>query len=378
VTFRDNPSQALKFLESAANLKPLVVRLSGRNPSASLLHQISTSILHARLFSENADKAPLEIRPLLVHYSAVNFAKALVLSVTGDGLNTLPQSHGLTFHASPHGLMMDGVVEVNTRGTFQRFNDVVAGLNGFEYLGDRSSRKRILRATSLATELDGMKCSMRDILGHTPFIEESYERTFSEVSAAEHLEIYNNAGDQWVVRITRHEECQGREHLAAIVRSICERVPFLSQWCFQRADRAWDSTSLTFINVPPLNNGFNEDVLAQDGADFELRNWPHVAPAPRFDALETLPSLTGLFSARRYYIPRLHGQIIAEYSLALMGLHALSSIVRYEPHVWTAALNRRALPGARSEDYVLSLIEEFLNCPSVNFANLVICVLLDG
>jgi len=66
----------IRFLESVTHLKALLRARSGRTPLTSVAHEISACLQQGRLFYEAAADAPLEIRPLLLYYGFVAFAKA--------------------------------------------------------------------------------------------------------------------------------------------------------------------------------------------------------------------------------------------------------------------------------------------------------------
>jgi hypothetical protein len=53
-----------KFLESTDNVRPLIKKLTGREPSAAIARDITACLQQGRLFYEAAADAPLEIRPL--------------------------------------------------------------------------------------------------------------------------------------------------------------------------------------------------------------------------------------------------------------------------------------------------------------------------
>jgi len=58
----------LTFLESTANLKPLIRKATGRTPSTSIAREVATCLQQGRLFFQAAEASALEIRPLLLFY----------------------------------------------------------------------------------------------------------------------------------------------------------------------------------------------------------------------------------------------------------------------------------------------------------------------
>src|SRR5437870_4124184 len=91
----------IRFLESTSNLRELLSRNSGRELSLERANQISVCLEQGRLLFEAAQESPWEIKPLIVYYGMVGFAKAIFLSRKFAKLETLPQRHGLTFSSQP-------------------------------------------------------------------------------------------------------------------------------------------------------------------------------------------------------------------------------------------------------------------------------------
>jgi hypothetical protein len=69
-------------------------------------------------------EAALEIRPLLLYYGFLAFARATVISRTGHRLSTLRRGHGLKDKLKDGGRLTDAAVAVHGMGTFSEFNDV--------------------------------------------------------------------------------------------------------------------------------------------------------------------------------------------------------------------------------------------------------------
>ena len=64
-----------RFLESSENLKPLVKKRFGREPSTSVAREIAVCLQQGRLFYEAAAASPLEIKPLQMFYGMVAFLR---------------------------------------------------------------------------------------------------------------------------------------------------------------------------------------------------------------------------------------------------------------------------------------------------------------
>jgi len=128
-----------RFLESSENLKPLVKKSFGREPSTSLAREIASCLQQGRLFYEAAASSPLEIRPLQLFYGMVGFAKALVIARNQHPLSTLTPSHGLKDISQGNSKIADLRLKILGRGTFQDFNDVASDLSRLRY-ADSSPR----------------------------------------------------------------------------------------------------------------------------------------------------------------------------------------------------------------------------------------------
>ena len=367
--------QKLQFLESTTNLKGPVQALSGREPNAGLLNEISTCLLHGRLFSKNAAEAPLEIRPLLRHYSAINFAKALVLSVTGNRLSTLPQAHGLSFDLAENQSIADSRVSIRGTGTFQVLNDVLSGLNKLRYIDSETNRREVPVATAPSRDLGILDVTLRDVWRHTPYTESIYELTFAEESATRVISLFPRNQTVWELRFDEKDLFTDRASLQLLVERLRARVPFLSRWRLQQADHGWDKSVLMFTNFAPPADEFAEALLLQREDRFLLSS-NALANASHFDPVASLPPLAGGFAAAPYFVAPIGGRYIADFAMGLIGLHALSSVVRYYPHLWTAAIHGRAGPGGGKDDRLLAMVEAFLGAPSTDLSTLVAAVLM--
>ena len=123
------------FLESIENLRPLVERARGRTPSAGLAREMTSCLQQGRLFYESADQSDLAIRPLLLFYGTMAYAKALIALQTLNSLSTLRPAHGINDKSRDDSRVDELEVVIGDHaGTFQAFNDAVAPLNRFTYI----------------------------------------------------------------------------------------------------------------------------------------------------------------------------------------------------------------------------------------------------
>src|SRR5688572_25878980 len=109
----------IRFLESTSKLREIVSRNSGRELSLERANQVSVCLEQGRLFFEAAQQVGWEIKPLLVYYGIVGFAKAMCLVRNWEKLENLPARHGLS-DVSANTSIEDMRVRILKEGTFQR------------------------------------------------------------------------------------------------------------------------------------------------------------------------------------------------------------------------------------------------------------------
>jgi len=169
-----------KFLESAENLKPLVRKRFGREPSSSIAREMAACLLQGRLFYEAAASSPLEIRPLQQFYGMVGFAKAIVIAKDVRSLATLRHAHGLIDVSDNNSRIADLRVRIQNAGTFQEFNDAIASFNRLCYIDNQTNYKSVSLPSANSAEIRGLVFSLKDILGRVPRLESLYRMTFGE------------------------------------------------------------------------------------------------------------------------------------------------------------------------------------------------------
>jgi hypothetical protein len=142
-----------RFLESGENLKPLVKKRFGREPSSSITREIIACLQQGRLFYEAAASSPLEIRPLQQFYGMVGFSKAIVVASQLRSLSTLRPAHGLRDISAGNSRIADLRLRIENAGTFQEFNDVVATLTRLCYI-DNATRWRAISLPSAKSSVN--------------------------------------------------------------------------------------------------------------------------------------------------------------------------------------------------------------------------------
>ena len=150
----------IRFMESSSNLKGLLKKSIGREPSTKVAREIATCIRQGRLFFETAISSPLEIQPLQIFYGVIGFAAAIALSRKLVSISTLPQKHGLKDVSGQDSLVEQMTLEFDANGMFQGFNDAVAELSRINYYPDAMS-KCIFIPFDQTTRLLGAKMTIK-------------------------------------------------------------------------------------------------------------------------------------------------------------------------------------------------------------------------
>lgn len=354
-------SQAeLRYLEGEAALKDRIFELSGREPNAAQTSFVSSCLLHGRMFWESAATAPLETRPLLLYYGSAAFAKALVLATTGRRLQDLSQSHGLSCKVGDGELIAGFTMQANGRGLFQEFNDAVAVRNRLVYLDEHGQRAIHVTPTAMASRLTSFEVSLLDCFSRVPGIGTPFKLCTGNEQQLTPIWF----GDSHIgqsrksIQVSSSRRLDGRDGLIEIVAEIRAQAPFLVRWQLAEATFHYGTTTLTFINLEaPADELLH---MADSNGHFVLGA---AAQGARFDALASLPPLTGGYSGGLQhvaYAQPLGDLDVSEFSLIFAALLGLSSLVRYHPHTWTACVHRRRLAGRPVDDALLPVIEAFL------------------
>jgi YaaC-like protein len=349
------------FLESTTNLKPLVKRLTGRTPSTAVARGIAVCLQQGRLFYQSAAQSPPEIRPLLLFYGTMAFARAVTAAVECVGLEALPQSHGVK-DVTPNGAVLsDLLVRIEPNGTFARFNDVVANRNQLKVIGRGLNFRTISLPAAQSADLQNLQLSLKDILARTPTLANLYVATFGEPAYSEQMILDQHAASpRWNLQFYDVTPLTDRTTLRQIVESLRTRFPILTKWRLVEAARAWDRSVLKFVNVPVPANELDEQTLGE----FELRFVAqHGIEGPDVDIERILSPLGGGIStgASHVLIAPLAGQYLSEYSLQYLGMFLLSSLVRYRPATWVHALTRSITSETPADDHALALVMAFMD-----------------
>lgn len=386
---------AIRFLESAGNLAPLVKLRTGKTCSDGVARDIAACLQQGRQFYESAGESALEIRPLLLYYGMVGFAKAVILASHVRRHSTLAKSHGLRdispANASASELTLaigqgdndtdDGSeitipgisLAIRGAGTFQQFNDVVRRLHRFRYNDPRDALQTLtFPDAATSDELAHLRVSLKDILGRIPGLHTLYSDTFGEPAATIPLRVYPYSDDVFTLGIVRKEPFTDLASLQSMINAARDEWPFLTKWRLKDADVRWGTSNLTFENS-------RDDAMAEltaDGMNAERTEYENKPAETRFSLEEGgLPILTGGYGGPEHAVFPLDGKQIAEYSLHFLGLFLLSTLVRYRPATWRHSVSRTALSTAPADDRALALIERFLDMNSERVPRFVVYLL---
>lgn len=370
----------LKFLESSSNIKLLVKEVVGREPSSKLASEISVCLQQGRMFFETATDSPTEIKPLQIFYGMIGFAKALTLARTLKNIETLTQSHGLKDITSPNSFLEDIQLKIQSKGTFQDFNNVISQFDRVHYFDKYSMPKWHFIPTSKSNNLCDKTITLKEIMARLLALNDLYKDTFQESPKNVMVDIQHWEEDNGYteLRIDDPEIFSDRHTMIEIVNKWREKFPFINNWCFCQATKAWGNSILIFCNIDKSTiNEFDEANLAEEDGCFSVnRNFRRDNSLTRIDFRTILPPLFGgLRGGSGSVAEPYDGEYISEYSLYYLGMFLLSSLVRYRPQVWAHSLSRSVTTEKCADDRALAIIEEFMNSAIVEYPNMVYRVL---
>jgi hypothetical protein len=353
----------LKFLESPTNVKAVMKDLLGRSPSATVARDTAVCLQQGRFFFESAVNASLEIRPLLVFYGMMGFAKALIAARNLCGLETISQSHGLRDKSGQRSKLVDLQVLIEGHGTFQSFNDTISRLHRNRVYVN-SMPKYKAASTCNSCSLDEKTITLKEILTRIPALESLYENTFQEQAKCIWCSIDFMAESQGytVMRLDYPKSFEDRISLIRMIEDLRGRFSFLKRWCLVEAELAWDRSILQFANI-------DETTLDEFGSEFLIEEEPNVYSTSKSSQTshikilkldDVLPPLAQPPGGAEYVIAPFDGLHISTLTLYYLGMFLLSSLVRYRPRIWSRALSRFVSPQDPADDEAMALIEAFL------------------
>jgi len=374
----------LKFLESTENLKKILSINSGRSVSHRLCSNIIVCLEQGRSFFEIAEQSPLEIRPLIVFYGMMGFAKAITMARTLKNIETLPQKHGIQ-DVSPREINLDSLVlKVTDSGTFAVMNDSVMNLEKFiVHIGSEVSYIR--SSTDQTQAFHNSTFTLREILSRIYSIREHYFDTFNEnakVVGCSHFTRHKVESHQSLsFDVFTEGVFKTKEDLFRIVRDLRVRFHSLNNWSFEHASWAGGFTSIKFTNkkFADENSVDSSDVMAEALSEHPYGFAAKHCGTPIFDddiLSKTQPIAGGVSSnMNTHIIESFGGMYLSELALFYMGMFLLSSLVRYRPDIWSNVLSRRAVSNSPVDDKALSLIEHFIEISLSTFPKHVVAII---
>ncbi len=348
----------LRHLESRSAIAARIQLLCGRQPNAEQTDFASACLLHGRLFWDSAKAASLETKPLLLYYGAAAYAKALVIAMRSLRPQDLSQSHGLSCKAGSGPLIGDFSVRANGHGLFQEFNDVVAPLNRIRYYTGSQPQIRAL-PTAASAQLKAVEATLLECLSRVASLRDAFVLCTRQEPNVLRIQFgrEDHFGPEWFrIRTDVQGEFANQQELLVTANAVRARFPFLAEWNLGEAENAWGKTVLGFDNCPP-------QPVQPTG-----RQWQTMNSALCFDPFAAMPPVAGGWAdSGAAFVTPIDGQHVSEFSVVLAALLALSSIVRYHPHTWTACVHRRPVAGRAIDDSLLPLIVEFMNDVETRF-----------
>ena len=363
----------LQFLESSENVKLVIKDMLGKEPNSEVAKGIAVCIQQGRMFFESASNAATEIRPLLLYYGMMAFAKAIVSGRSLQNLSTLSQTHGLRDVSSQTARLSELVVKIECHGTFQDFNDVICKQEGIDYYDENVMWHRHPIPTALSTQLQGTQITLKEILARIPGLEDLYQATFREKAELLAFSLYSRGTptDSVELRIDVPDVFEDRNSLRKIVEVAREKYTTLKRWHFSSAEKAYDNSIIFFENTSPLENELASEnfIEEQVGQGLKLKT---IANHPYVDFRQLLnPVSGGLTQTYPSLMTPINDVYLSDISLQYAGIFLLSSLVRYRPQIWIHSISRFSNHEKPSDDQALALIEGFMNKVQSTYPSLV-------
>ena len=354
-----------KFLESTENLKRVLKKSLDREPSTKVATDAAVCLQHGRLYFEAAEKAPMEIKPLLIFYGMMNYSKSLVISRNLSGIETLPQKHGLNDISEAHSPLKELKVKILAEGTFQKINDTICNLDCVEIL-KYWMHEHVTIPTSCSNLMANKVLTLKDILARIPRLAPLFSATFSEEAKTIGCRIdYKDEASGCVeLRIDDRDVFNDPQSRTSIINKWKSRYPFLDNWHLFIAERAWDHSILVFTNIDKSCIAIlSEKIIERDNGNYEVGGFNNDLKHGKYKFLEfydIIQPMSGGLTNNTSLIEPFENIHISELSLYYLGMFLLSSLVRYRPHVWRHSISRLATSELPSDDAALALIERFL------------------
>lgn len=363
-----------KFLESTTNLRDVLKKSIGRLPSVKIAKDATVCLQHGRLYFDAAKKAPMEIKPLLIFYGMVNFAKSLFIACNFKKLESLHKSHGVKDKSQANARLEELTVEILKQGTFQEFNDTVCTLDCIFFTKEHMT-ECVSLPTSNSEILQHKILTLRDILARIPGLESLYSATFGEEAKTMHYSLgFMEESGYIELRIDDKEIFSDVKSRISIIDKWRRKYSFLNNWYLIAAERAWDYSILVFANVEKkcIKTLSDKVVEEKDGTYHVAGGSLSNVECNYVNFWEILDPVAGGLTNSTYLIEPFDNTHISELTLYYLGMFLLSSLVRYRPQIWGHSISRLVTSDSPSDDKALALIESFMEHALSIFSNAIV------
>lgn len=366
----------IKFLESTTNIRNVLHRSFGRKPNDEIARGVTVALQQGRLFFEAATEAPIEIRPLLVYYGVLSFARALTAAISNVKLDDLAHAHGLNDVGTPTSIERLRL-RCSGRGTFQEFNDAIAPLSRIHFVEDLMPA-HLQKPFDMAKGLDGQEISFTDILSRIPALSNAFRKTFYNASNCLWVSLNKLEPQRWNLRIDDPTIVSNRDSLRKLVGELRNSYSFLRKWRLSDVQLAWGNSVLMFDNQ---SEGMGDDLsdvelLELGGGRFQASAAITGSESGFVAPEKILPPLSGGYDGgATCAMQPINGVALNEYSLQFLGAFLLGSLVRYRPQIWQHSISKSATTGSPADDRTLSLVEQFIDEVLNSFPRLVVNII---
>jgi YaaC-like Protein len=362
----------IRFLESVENLKKVIHTAVGRTINTEHALQISACLQQGRLFFEAAATTAEEIRPLLLSYGTIAFAKAVVAARCITKLESLPQSHGLRDISAGNASMKDLRLRVEGTGIFHHSVDAARAVERVSIV-DNARTVWFSTPSCASGELADAELTLEDILARVGALATLYRDTFSREPGSLSATVERHPGAPLVYTLETSAKAPSAptaRDLLNMVRDLRQRFPFLARLSFSYARYVWDYTTMTFDASRPGGDLPADEAgirVTDDGSQVTYQPQPERAgwQAIPLEELygEILPcSQGGLFGFHPTFASPVRDSVyLSEFSLLYLGTYLLGSLVRYRPEIWIHALYGTETPTRPRDDGARALIQSFLD-----------------
>ncbi len=263
-----NTAREIRFLESVENLKRVIQTATGRSLNTEVALQVCSCLQQGRLFFEAASIGASEIRPLLLSYGTIAFAKATVVARGFTKLEALPQSHGLKDVSAHNAMMKDLRIKIAGDGVFQHSVDVAHSVERLSFL-DGTRTVWIRTPSCQAPALADLELSLEDILGRLGGLAALYAETFLHAPKTISTTLMQRIDGRDIFDLQLDIPAKGMpsaQELLSILGDLKQRFPFLSKLNFSAASFVWDHIRIIFNNYQPGGHfpGVESDIQAAD------------------------------------------------------------------------------------------------------------------